>query len=409
MPDITVVLGTAMREVGRLRFESDGGRQYSQFEYADDWLSAADSFAIAPGLPLRTGGHFNSGRRDTRLALPGCFADAAPDSWGRSLMTRTFGGGLTEFDYLVLSDDHTRQGALRLLDENRRLLTERRPSIPRLASLNRIRSLAERFERNPADAEDALNDLIGAAGSLGGARPKANVEDNGHLWIAKFTSVRDSRPVERVEVATLKLATRCGLRAANAQLELPDSSRPVALIQRFDRRGDRRIPYISAWTALDWQTARPGSYTEIADAIRQISSNPREDLVELWQRIVFTILVSNTDDHLKNHGFLYAGDNGWRLSPAFDINPSPSRHRHLETAIVQDGPFDASFDLALESCTLFDVEPHQARQRARKMATTLASFWKSEFRNARLTSSEIRAYANAFEHADAEKALRVVA
>ncbi len=408
MPDVIVVLGTAMHLVGRLRFESDDRRQSSQFEYADDWLTATDSFAIAPGLPLRAGGHFNSRRRDARSALPGCIADAAPDSWGRSLMTGAFGGGLTEFDYLILSDDRTRQGALRFLDEDRRPLAVRQHSIPRLASLDHIRSLAERFERNVADTEDALNNLVGAAGSLGGARPKANVEGDGHLWIAKFTSAHDSRPVERVEVATLKLAARCGLRAARAQLELPDSSRPVALIQRFDRRGDQRIPYISAQTALDCQTARPGSYTEIADVIRQISSHPREDLVELWQRIVFTILVSNTDDHLKNHGFLYVGDNRWRLSPAFDINPAPLRHRRLATAIVEDGPFDASFDLALESSPFFDVELNEARRRAREMATTLAGSWQTEFRDVGLTGSEIRAHADAFEHADAEKALRMV-
>lgn len=184
-----------------------------------------------------------------------------------------------------------------------------------------------RFERDPGGAEEAARDLAVVAGSLGGARPKAIVEGDGHLWIAKFTSALDTIPVERAEIATLKLATKCGLRVAEARLELQCSDSPVALIRRFDRRGKTRIPYISARTALDQQTNESGFYTDIADVIRQISSKPVDDLNELWRRIVFTILVSNKDDHLQNHGFIYAGSDRWRLSPAFDINPSPSRQR----------------------------------------------------------------------------------
>ena len=134
------------------------------------------------------------------------------------------------------------------------------------------------------------------------------------------------------------------------KLELMNSDSPIALIRRFDRRGNTRIPYMSARTALDWKSEDNGFYTDIGDVIRQISSKPVEDLHKLWRRIVFTILVSNTDDHLKNHGFVYAGDDHWRLSPAFDINPAPSRHRVLETGIVQGGSFDASLDNAIEAC-----------------------------------------------------------
>lgn len=405
MPEAIVALGEGKRVVGRLRFESDGRRQHSQFEYAADWLAARDRFALSPGLPLREGSHYSTGKEDRRSALSGCFADSAPDSWGRALITKALGGGLGEFDYLVLSDDRTRQGALRFLGEDMEPLSDLTPPIPRLVELERLRALAQRFERDPGGAEAEARDLAGVAGSLGGARPKANIEGDGHLWIAKFTSGQDTRPVERVEVATLKLAARCGLRAAEAKLELRDSDSPIALIRRFDRRGNARIPYISARTALDWDGDEGGFYTDIADVIRQISSKPVDDLNELWRRIVFTILVSNKDDHLKNHGFIYAGGDRWRLSPAFDINPSPSRHRILETGIVRGGSFDASLDIALEACEFFDLSPADARQRAFQMAETIASNWKQALRDEGATPDDLRTYVDAFEHAEAEKAL----
>ena len=139
--------------------------------------------------------------------------------------------------------------------------------------------------------------------------------------------------------------------------------------------------------------------------IRQISSKPVEDLHELWRRIVFTILVSNTDDHLKNHGFVYAGSNQWRLSPAFDINPSPSRHRILETGIIQGGAFDASLDIAIAACEFFALASKEARQQANSIATTIAGNWKEALRTEGATADDVKNYAVAFEHADAEKAL----
>lgn len=405
MPEAIVALGEGKRIVGRLRFESDGRRQHSQFEYDDAWLAADDRFALAPGLPLREGSHFSSGKDDRRSALPGCFADAAPDSWGRALMTKALGGGLSEFDYLVLSDDRTRQGALRFLGDDMEPLSDLTPPIPRMVELERLRALAQRFERDPGGAEEEARDLAGVAGSLGGARPKANVEGDGHLWIAKFTSAQDNKPVERAEVATLKLARMCGLRVADARLELRDSDSPIALIRRFDRRSDARIPYISARTALDWQGEEGGFYTDIADVIRQISSKPVEDLHELWRRIIFTILVSNKDDHLKNHGFIYAGGDRWRLSPAFDINPSPSRHRVLETGIIQGGSFDASLEIALEACEFFDMNREDAERLAQEMASVIARDWKQTLRDEGASSGEARVYESAFEHEEIVRAL----
>jgi len=164
---------------------------------------------------------------------------------------------------------------------------------------------------------------------------------------------------------------------------------------------------MSARTALDWKSDENGFYSDIADLIRQISSKPAEDLHELWRRIVFTILVSNTDDHLKNHGFVYAGNDQWRLSPAFDINPSPSRHRILETGIIKGGAFDASLDIAIEACEFFDLVSSEARQQANSIAKTIAGNWKEALRAEGATVVDVKNYTAAFEHADAVKALRL--
>jgi len=406
MPEAIVALGESKRLVGRVRFETDGRRQHSQFEYDPDWLSAGDAFALSPGLPLRGGGHFSAaGRDDTRSALPGCFGDAAPDSWGRALMTRALGNGLSEFDYLVSTDDQTRQGALRFLNEDMEPLSLLAPPVPRLIDLEHLRNLAQRFERDPGGAEEEARVLAGVAGSLGGVRPKANVSGDGDLWIAKFTSERDTKPIERVEVATLNLAARCGLNVAEGTLELKDSDQPIALIRRFDRRGNARIPYISARTALDWEGNDPGNYTDIADVIRQISSNSADDLRELWRRIVFTILVSNSDDHLKNHGFIYSGGDRWRLSPAFDINPSPNRHRVLETAIMEGGSFDASLEIALDAAQFFDLSSDEARSLASSMAKIVSAHWREALRDEGTSTNDIREFATAFEHGEMERAL----
>lgn len=406
MPEAIVALGETKRIAGRLRFESDGRRQHSQFEYDAAWLEWENAFALSPGLPLRAGGHFASGGRDDkRNALHGCFADAAPDSWGRALMTKALGGGLTEFDYLARSDDRTRQGALRFLGEDLEPLSDLAPPIPRLVDLERLRALSAKFERDPSGAGAEARDLAGVAGSLGGARPKANVEGDGYSWIAKFTSQRDTKPIERAEVATLNLAEMCGLHVAHARLELAGSDHPIALIQRFDRRGDARIPFISARTALQWQKQEGAYYTDIADVIRQISADPIADLRELWRRMVFTILVSNSDDHLKNHGFVYAGNNRWRLSRAFDINPSPDRHRKLETGIMRGETFDASLALALDASALFDIETDEARTLAKDMAEITTSNWKQALRDQQTSSAQAKLYAAAFEHAASEQAL----
>jgi serine/threonine-protein kinase HipA len=246
--------------------------------------------------------------------------------------------------------------------------------------------------------------LAGAGGS-GGARPKANVRDGDALWLAKFTSVHDQQPIERVEVATLRLADACGIRTPATRLELADTPFPVALIQRFYRRGANRTPYISARTALGKTGAELGAYTEIIDFIREWSAQPRDDFRELYRRLAFTVLVSNKDDHLKNHGFLYVGGGQWRLSPVFDVNPAPDRNPHLETAILQGGVHDRSIALALEACEFFDIGEAEARETIRGVARTVSASWREALRQVGVCGALAREYELAFVHDEMEHAL----
>lgn len=332
-----------------------------------------------------------------RTALPGVVSDATPDGWGRSLMQASLGRGLTEFDYLTLSDDRTRQGALRYLDENgEQMVSADRPLSRRNISLERLRSLALTYDRDPVRAQAEAAELTGAVGSLGGARPKANVISDDGLYIAKFTSERDGRPIERVEVATLNLARDAGTHASDAELMLGNSDHPVAMIRRFDRRADVRIPYMSIRTALD--DAEAGTYDQIAEVIRRVSSDPRADLDELFGRVAFTILVSNCDDHIKNHGFLYTGENRWVLSPAFDVNPQPERHRALETPISELSGHEASIEALIEAAPFFDMTEDEGLAVADRVGTAIRENWRGRFEEQGVTGEALRIYQPAFEN-----------
>jgi len=403
-----VHLGSSLLHVGKLRFSFERNRQHSEFSYARDWVEDERGFAIAPDLSLGLAPFFASSGRggDQRDSLPGVLQDAAPDAWGRMLMERLYGSGLSEFDMLTLTDDTTRQGALRFCDGERRIITgEAAAPVPRLIDLEELQAIAASIERGGDVSNAALRQMAGAGGSIGGARPKANVLDGNQLWIAKFSSAGDASPVERIEVATLKLARAAGLNAPDARLMLERTAQPVALIRRFDRQGVARIPYISARTALERHGAEQGAYTDLAQFIRQHSDNPLADLRELWLRIIFTILVSNTDDHLKNHGFVYAGEGQWSLSQLFDVNPQPERHRLLKTAIIEGEPFAASLELALEAAMFFGLATDEARDLARAMARQVKDSWKDMMRDHGVTGAELQSLKPAFDHGEMERAL----
>lgn len=395
---VKVTIGSKNIPVGLLRFESDSRRESSAFEYDPSWLEASYGFDLSPSLPRQEGPFFStSTSKSKRTALPGAMSDATPDSWGRSLMSRALGGGLTEFEYLTLSDDRTRQGALRYLDDNGQQMQDpERPLSRRNIPLEELRRLALAFDKDAIRAKEEARDLVGAVGSLGGARPKANVISDDGLYIAKFTSQRDSKPIERVEVATLNLARDAGLHAASAELVMAQSEHPIALIRRFDRRAQIRIPYISARTSLG--DADSGTYDQLALVIRKISKDPKKDMREIFGRIAFTILVSNTDDHLKNHGFLYLGDNRWGLSPAFDINPQVERQRTLETSITELSGNDSSIEALIEASPFFDLTEDEGLAIASGIGRVIDMAWRPRLAEQGVTGSKAKYYEAAFQN-----------
>ncbi|MDK2770357.1 MAG: type II toxin-antitoxin system HipA family toxin [Sphingomonas sp.] len=400
-----VALGEGLVPVGQLRFTHSGPRQFSSFAYDQAWIDNPRHFDLSPDMPF-DGGPFHASAQhgDQRDALSGAFADAAPDSWGRRLLERNYGNGLSEFEYLTLSDDACRQGALRFLDGDGAVITgAAADAVPRLIDLAALTEIARAYEQGQDISAEQLAALAGAGGS-GGARPKANVREGDQLWLAKFTSVLDQQPVERAEVAVLRLAAACGITVPEVRLELGDTPYPVALLRRFDRLGSGRIPYISARTALAKRGTALGSYTEIVDFMRGHSADPSRDFHELFRRLIFTILVSNKDDHLKNHGFLYVGRGRWRLSPMFDVNPAPDRNPHLETAIFEGGSHDRSILLALEACEFFEIKPPEARAMIRELASTVAQNWRGALRDAGIAGAQARSFEPAFEHDEAEVA-----
>ncbi|CAN5796330.1 HipA domain-containing protein [soil metagenome] len=385
------------------------------FEYLDSWLERKDAFAVDPLLPLVSPGPFHKER------LFGAIADSAPDRWGRTLMARAersrarqqsrAARHLREIDYVLGVSDLARQGSLRFShpDGEVFLAEDSEATVPPLVDLPRLLAAAQGFLDNP-DSEDDLRILLAPGSSLGGARPKASVRDNaGHLSIAKFPKKDDLYSVGAWEHLTLTLAREAGIRVAESAL-LSVEGQDIVLLDRFDRDGERRTPFLSAMSLLDGVDQEPRSYLEIAEVIRRFGAQARADLSELWRRMLFNILASNTDDHLRNHGFLYAGRGGWTLSPAYDVNPVPIevKPRFLSTAIGED-PNDtsASLLLALEVAEYFDLSEEEARSTAAEVAQVTRQ-WADRAQSLGIRGTEIDLMSSAFDHEDLALALSFV-
>ena len=387
--------------VGRFRYVNKRHSQSSAFEYADEWLRATEAFAIDPeNLPLRDGAFYTS---SDKSALPGALRDAAPDRWGRQLIRRAFSKSgekrtLLEIDYLLGVTDHARIGALRFRREGEDPFDHHIAGfrVPPLIQLPALINAADAVQTNTETAED-LKLLLNEGSPLGGARPKSSVEDkDGSLAIAKFPKPDDDRSIPHGEVLAMTLARQAGLTAADAKL-LNVVGRPVALIRRFDRVGNRRIPFLSAMSLLGLNDGDEGTYTDIAEIIRMYSSSPTEDLNELWKRVVFNVLIGNLDDHLRNHGFLYDRDGRWRLSPAYDLNPVPlaEKARELTTWISEQGP-EADLDLAREAAPFFALREKQAEEIIDEIRTALKN-WRSTAHRLGMNSRDIAAYGTAIQ------------
>ena len=402
------------RLVGRLWARSERSRERASFEFDRDWLSDPIHFALGPALPPLAGAfHTGEGR-----ALFGALGDSAPDRWGRRLIIRyearrARAAGTTprtprEIDYLLGVTDVVRQGALRFrVDPDGPFvapLSENGGHVPPIIELPALLNAANTLAEDPdsIEADDAVRLLLAPGSSLGGARPKASVQDiDGALAIAKFPDVADHVDVIRWEHVMLTLATRAGISASQARLQAVGDS-AVLIVRRFDRRGLERVPFLSAMSLLDAADGQPRSYVEIFDALRHVGSEPSTDGSQLWRRIAFNILASNFDDHLRNHAILYDGI-GWRLSPAYDLNPVPAhvKPRELTTAINIDGDTAASIELAVQAAPEFLLTDARARTIAHEVAATLQT-WRVVAAQCGIPRGEIDSMTTAFEQGNGE-------
>lgn len=374
------------------------GVEATEFSYADTFL-AGRAWPISPDLPLHR-------TRTVVGGLPGALDDCAPDAWGRNLITRRLAAQArddghvaptpTEVDFLLGVSDATRQGALRFQVGGSGFLAEG-GDVPHLIDLAVLLDAAGRIEEDDAGeaAEDAVTALLDAgSGSLGGARPKASVRDAGHLFVAKFPHRSDSWDVIRWEAVALDLAEACELRTPTRQL-VQVGNAPVLVLERFDRDGEVRIPYLSARSLIGARDGAASDYLEIVEGIADHGSAVDDDLVELWRRIAFSVVINNTDDHLRNHGFLHASG-GWTLSPVFDVNPEPSPDAARATALAGATRAEECRDALIATAASFGLESWQADQRWEEVVDATAT-WRSVAAGYGIVGSEIEAFAPAMD------------
>jgi serine/threonine-protein kinase HipA len=398
--------------VGRLWARLRKNKEGATFEYNDAWLEHPNRFSLEPALKLGPGPFHTV----ADAPMFGAIGDSAPDRWGRVLMRRMerrraeragqAPHTLHEIDYLLLVDDEARAGALRFAETEGGLFLRQEESkrIPPLVELPRLLAAAEHVI-DETDTDEDLQLLFAPGSSLGGARPKASVrEKDGHLAIAKFPRGDDEINTVLWEAVALSLAQKAGIAVPTARVE-NIAEKPVLLLERFDRDGTRRIPFLSAMSMLGAKDNETRSYLEIVDALRQHGAAPKADMEALWRRMVFNILISNTDDHLRNHGFLYGGSDGWRLSPAYDLNPVPTdiKPRILATAINEDDT-TASLALARSVARYFELDSANAIKIAFQVGKAVST-WREEAARHGVSKTEIGRMASAFEHVDLKEAL----
>jgi serine/threonine-protein kinase HipA len=361
--EVWVMLGAEAVLTGHLWSHRRGRTESATFAYDSGYLSHPDAYQLDPALPLV------GGQQQTAAGRPlfAAFTDSAPDRWGERLIRRKAESGrgagtrnLGEIDFLLGVGDDMRQGALRYRDpQEGAFLAVEREAVPPLLALPELLRAADRLERDEAD-EEQLRILLRGGSSLGGARPKANVlRPDGRVSIAKFPSVEDEHDVIRWEAVAMTLARAAEIEVTDFELRTVNG-KPVLLLDRFDRAGENRIGYVSAMTMLEADDGDARSYPEIAEVIETFSPSATWDMRELWRRVAFSILISNTDDHLRNHGFLRHSTAGWSLSPAFDLNPDPEPGaKHLHTAITFDDD-RASIGTLMDAREFFRLDAGEA-------------------------------------------------
>ena len=409
--EVHIDFAPGLKRVGTLHRQGRRGSEAISFEYHPDWLGEEERFSLEPALTLNRGAFAPQKGQQ----IFGSIGDSAPDTWGRRLMQRAERRlaeregrairTLMEADYLLGVSDVSRLGALRFRRPGEeQFQSSTAVGVPGQIELGRLLHITERILRDEESDED-LQMIFAPGSSLGGARPKASVIDqHGRLAIAKFPKETDDYSIETWEYLALQLAARAGIRTPHHEL-IRVTGRPVLLSRRFDRSGGTRIPFLSALSMMGLKDGDHGSYPELVDVLTQHGAQAAVDAHELYRRMVFNVLISNVDDHLRNHGFLWAGRGGWTLSPVYDINPTPTdvRQRILTTNIsLDEGTCD--LDLVVSVAEYFGLAPAVAKTTIKNVATATAT-WREVAAAVEVSPTEIRRMASAFDHSDLDKAL----
>lgn len=373
--EVFISEGNADRRLGTLEFDELRGKEVSSFELDGDFVLRPSVEFLGPDIGL-----FRGKQYPTLQYGFGLFQDAAPDSWGRKIIRRREKrGSLRESDYLLGVFDLTRVGALRFKIEGSDVFvnSDGDNPAPPWTTLRMLEGSSRRFEEDDAD-ESALAVLLRPGTSLGGARPKASVAaPDGSLWIAKFPSKEDDFDTGAWEYLVHILAEESGICVPEAQAQKFSRAGTTFLCRRFDRDGSRRVPFASAMTMLgceDRQEDGNGTYIDIAGFLMQHGAKPDADLPELWRRMAFSLLVSNTDDHLRNHGFI--AENGrWRLSPAYDLNANLKRPQSLSLELDAGVPIEG-IDMLVEAAEYFRLGKKDANAQLERIRSAVAK-WRN--------------------------------
>ncbi|WP_395656517.1 type II toxin-antitoxin system HipA family toxin [Nocardioides sp.] len=385
--------------VGTAYFTWNRGTLSTTFQYAPDYLARKDAYAIDPALGLFGGNQQVSG-------VPGAFADCSPDRWGKNLITKRIQAealragravpSLSEVDFLISVSDLTRQGSLRFKASADGPFLDPDLHVPKMVELPRLLRAADQVARDDGEDSSAIKVLLDAGtGTLGGARPKASVRDGDRLLIAKFPSTRDQWDVMAWEKTALDLADRAGIEVPGNEL-VRIEGRPVLVLERFDRDGAQRVGYISAMTLVEGGDGDVRDYTEVAETLPEHGAQTSADLRELWRRIAFSVAVHNTDDHLRNHGFLRHGTAGWRLSPVFDVNPNPILAEDRVTGI--GGARSRADELTglMTYADTFDLSQGDAKQILREIDDATTD-WRKVATSHGISESECNRFEGALE------------
>lgn len=403
MNKFDVYAGWTDERIGSCRIEKARGKETIAFMYDSEWLICHPDIFLDPDLYQTAGFQYPPQGK----SCFGFLSDTAPDRWGRKLMDKRErllaknenrpARTLLESDYILGVHDGGRQGAIRLKDSETGvfLSSEEILSIPPMERIRELEHAAISLEQN-AEEEKWIHTLFAPGSSLGGARPKANIiDENGDLWIAKFPSKNDDIDVGAWEMVASNLAKSCGILTPETKIMRLSDNGSTFLSKRFDRKNGERIHFASAMTMLGKTDGEEAGYLDIVSAVEQLSGQCISDLTQLFTRAAFNICISNTDDHLRNHGFLLS-DGYWTLSPAYDMNPDIEK---IEMSLYIGDTNEKSLSNLLALSEYFRINKDNALDMIAKIQETVAKNWEYEAKKLRIPRKEIDLMRPAFDKA----------